>query len=252
MDPSGVYSILANPKYTGYMVFGRTRNQNGQRRPVPPTSGSGHRSPPTPPSSPGRPGTPPGPSAPSTPPPPTPTTPPPAPGRRRYALRSRVRCCIDNRRMAGATRRDDRDALQTKIADFFDERVFGPGRAALLTAAYPASHHHRGTTHHPQRPASQPAPATDLLNALPQLAGILADAPERLQQQLYNAFDIQCLYSRKHHQVTIRATITTSTPHAVAAIIADHQHLAAQLAAGSHLSHPPIEGVIRTAEAVGS
>jgi len=38
--------------------------------------------------------------------------------------------------MAGATRRD---ALQAKIADFFDERVFGPGRTALLTAAYPAS-----------------------------------------------------------------------------------------------------------------
>ena len=41
--------------------------------------------------------------------------------------------------MAGATRRDDRDALQTKIADFLDERVFGPERAALLTAGYPAS-----------------------------------------------------------------------------------------------------------------
>ena len=71
------------------------------------------------------------------------------------------------------------------------------------------------------------APADDdpgdpaLLDQLPILPGILNHAPERLTQQLLTAFDVQAIYHRKDHQVTIRATITTSTPGAVLAIIAD-------------------------------
>jgi hypothetical protein len=44
-----ITGILKNPKYTGYMVFGRKRTINGKKRPVPSPNGSGHRSPPTPP-----------------------------------------------------------------------------------------------------------------------------------------------------------------------------------------------------------
>ncbi len=60
-----------------------------------------------------------------------------------------------------------------------------------------------------------------LLDALPMLGDLLASAPPRLQQQLYQAFDIQALYKKNMHQVTIHATITDSTPRAVAAIIND-------------------------------
>ncbi len=60
-----------------------------------------------------------------------------------------------------------------------------------------------------------------LLDALPMLGDRLAQAPARLQQQLYDAFDLQALYKKNTHQVTIHVTITDSTPHAVAAIIND-------------------------------
>jgi hypothetical protein len=60
-----------------------------------------------------------------------------------------------------------------------------------------------------------------LLDALPLLGDLLADAPARLQQQLYDAFDLQALYKKNMHQVTIHVTITDSTPRAVAAIIND-------------------------------
>jgi hypothetical protein len=48
--------------------------------------------------------------------------------------------------------------------------------------------------------------------------------PERIQAALYQAFDLQLLYRKDMHQVTIWATITDSTPHAVAAIINDAAH----------------------------
>jgi hypothetical protein len=53
------------------------------------------------------------------------------------------------------------------------------------------------------------------------LGDLLTDAPARLQQQLYEAFDLQALYKKNMHQVTIHITITDSTPRAVAAIIDD-------------------------------
>jgi len=43
-----VTGILRNPKYTGYMVFGRKRTINGKKRPMPRPSGCGHRPRPTP------------------------------------------------------------------------------------------------------------------------------------------------------------------------------------------------------------
>ncbi|MGA8454067.1 MAG: hypothetical protein WB800_01580, partial [Streptosporangiaceae bacterium] len=46
-----------------------------------------------------------------------------------------------------------------------------------------------------------------LLDALPMLGDLLADAPARLQQQLYEAFDLQALYNKNMHQVTIHVTI---------------------------------------------
>jgi site-specific DNA recombinase len=51
-----------------------------------------------------------------------------------------------------------------------------------------------------------------LLDKLPILGDILADAPVRLQQELYQAFDLQALYKKNTHQVSISVTITDSTP----------------------------------------
>jgi hypothetical protein len=58
-----------------------------------------------------------------------------------------------------------------------------------------------------------------LLDALPTLGGILTDAPQRLQAQLFAALDLQLIYKKDTHQVTIYATITPATPYALAAII---------------------------------
>lgn len=51
------------------------------------------------------------------------------------------------------------------------------------------------------------------------LGDTLADASPRFHQELYQAFDLQALYNKNDHQVSISITITDSTPRAVAAII---------------------------------
>jgi site-specific DNA recombinase len=341
---STVSAILANPKYTGHMVYGRRRSQNGRTRPVPPDqwiwtpepvhpaiitratwdaaqkAGAEHST--------------------------SRDTDPGEPPRQQrvYVLRSRIRCRIDNRRMTGITRPSSRyyadtpdiehvyyrcphnarnprhaaaqpdhpghlavreDALLAAVSDGFDERIFGPDRAALLAATTPATaaadqarkqqettrlarrlgqidaaekghtlemealitadataaaiaamrarHIERFTELEAERAAIKTqlaalaTPAADdpgdpaLLDELPYLAGLLADAPIRLQQQLYDAFDLQLLYSRKHHRVHIRATITTSTRRALAALIADHAaHVAALPPTRSHPTADPL------------
>jgi len=166
-----VARILANPKYTGYMVLGRTRRQHNRARPMPPdqwtwsaqpthealvdkaTWDAAQRA-----------GTQHGNVRDTE----MPTT---RPGRR-YRLRSRIWCKICHRRMRGATRTGPayrspyiyyrcphdksiprhaaahpshpsvivrEDDLMTALAGFFTERVFGPDRAAMLTAQLPAS-----------------------------------------------------------------------------------------------------------------
>lgn len=61
---------------------------------------------------------------------------------------------------------------------------------------------------------SDPAQAEDptLLDELPTLAGRLDQAPPALLAALLQACDIQLLYRRELHQVTIWATITSTTP----------------------------------------
>jgi site-specific DNA recombinase len=167
----GVVAILSNPKYTGHMVYGRTRNQGGRKpRPVPAdqwiwtpepvhpaiidrdmwnkAQGIGAergnvRDPETPTARPGR----------------------------RYILRSRIRCRTCQRRMCGVWRptatgevyiyyrcpHDSanprhraahpdhgpvsvrEDALMAALGTFFDQYVFGHDRADLLAAQLPAS-----------------------------------------------------------------------------------------------------------------
>jgi hypothetical protein len=77
-----------------------------------------------------------------------------------------------------------------------------------------------------------------LLDQLPILGDLLAQAPDRLTQKLLDAFDIQALYSKTHHQVTFWATLTPPTPATLAAIIADSEtlDLAASLGTQDHPS----------------
>jgi site-specific DNA recombinase len=167
-----VVDVLRNPKYTGYMVFGRTRKTNGRARPVPRdqwiwspapvhpalvdratwdeaqaigAERGNTRDAETPTSQPGR----------------------------RYILRSRIRCRICQRRMCGTWRPAPstgntyvyykcphdpanprhaaahpdhphvslrEDALMDALSgQFFDRYVFGHDRAGLLAAQLPAT-----------------------------------------------------------------------------------------------------------------
>jgi hypothetical protein len=64
-----------------------------------------------------------------------------------------------------------------------------------------------------------PADGPSLLDDLPVVAARLDDAPAELQHALYQACDLQLLYNRDMHQVTIWVTITDTTPAAIAAIL---------------------------------
>src|SRR4029077_6909458 len=55
---------------------------------------------------------------------------------------------------------------------------------------------------------------------LPLLGDALPRLPDRIKQQLFEAFDLAMLYNKTDNQVTCRATITPATPAALTAIIA--------------------------------
>ena len=58
-----------------------------------------------------------------------------------------------------------------------------------------------------------------LLDELPELAARLDELPERLQAELFAAFDIQILWNAPMKQATFFATITDTTPGIVAALL---------------------------------
>ena len=166
----GVAKILANPKYTGHMVYGRTRKTSGKTRPVPPDQWIWT----------------PAPVHPAIIDRPTwdqaqaigaergnirdPETPTSRPGRR-YILRSRIRHNACQRRMCGTWRTSStgrtyiyykcphdpanprqaaaypdhgsvsisETAIMAAVSTFFDQYVFGHDRAKLLAAQLPAT-----------------------------------------------------------------------------------------------------------------
>jgi hypothetical protein len=71
------------------------------------------------------------------------------------------------------------------------------------------------------------------------LGDILASVPARLQAALYDAFSIELLYNTDMHQVTIWATITATTPRALAAIINDSEDPASAATASTPVSDLP-------------
>jgi hypothetical protein len=77
-----------------------------------------------------------------------------------------------------------------------------------------------------------------LLDALPMLGDILADAPPSLQARLFAAVGLELIYNKQDHQVSIYATITPSTPAALAAIITGSEPPTAP-AAPDGLAHSP-------------
>ena len=58
-----------------------------------------------------------------------------------------------------------------------------------------------------------------LLDELPELAGRLDELPERLQADLFAAFDIQILWNPPMKQATFFATISDTTPGIITALL---------------------------------
>jgi DNA invertase Pin-like site-specific DNA recombinase len=250
-DPAGwttarVRKILANPKYTGYMVFGRRRKAGRRHRETDAAEWLWS----------------------------------PKPAHAAIINRETWDAAqAEAARHATSPDTTPGDHLLAAVRQFCDERLFGPDRAALLAAAYPdiaaaaqaarvreaaelAKRLHRnspsgctGSTPPGADPraitalrdrtlarltelqderaditarldalaAADPDAPGDpaLLDELPALAGILDHAPARLRAQLYAALDLQALYNKEDHQVTLRAALTPSTPDTLRALLTD-------------------------------
>ena len=96
-----------------------------------------------------------------------------------------------------------RQRIRARFTDLFTERTRIEAELATLEA---------GT-------AQDNDPA--LLDKLPVLGDILTRAPDRLIEQLFDAFHVTAVYSNDLHQVTINATLSDATPQAIADLLAD-------------------------------
>ena len=105
-----------------------------------------------------------------------------------------------------------------------------PGRCGWARVTWPGWSCWGTCTGHPMT-CSPPTWACGRIG-LPLLGDALPRLPDRIKQQLFEAFDLAMLYHKTDNQVTCRATITPSTPAALAAIIgaAGIEDLAAYLA----------------------
>jgi len=309
---SNLAAMIANPKYTGYMVYGRHRNRNGHRIPVPQdqwlwspapvhpaivdretwelaqTVAGGHGS--------SRDGE------------ELNTHPATA---RFYPYRGRVRCRDCQRRMVGTTYNTSQNTyyrcphnwgspkhaadhpdhprtvqlpetlLDQCVGIFFATRIFGPDRAALLTAQIPATDAAAAADRDAQQtalkariarietaqnsktleledlPADPHDPATQayrarirarfaelhderehleaqlktlakttpqaadisLLDLLPLAGDVLPRLPPQLKARLFQVFDVSILWNKTDRQATVRAEITDTALHAIAAIL---------------------------------
>jgi hypothetical protein len=325
--PNAVYQLLANPKYTGHMVWNRTSKRSGRKRPLPPDQWIWSPAPVHPPvisrelydaaqqvtlnraSIAGDAAAPAHPLAQTS-----------------YELRSRIRHRACKRRMQGSTRASGvyyccphsvtnprhtaaspdhprsvivrEDTLIPLVCQFISHRVLGPERAAHLAQQLPPNAAEEADRVQQQRAAlaseiqrldaaqasqireldtltadpadraaqamrarirdhfaelitqrdyaetrlaalghdTSQAPDPALLDALPIMTPSL-DNPRR-RAALYQALDIQLLYSKQPRQVTIRATVTSHTPAALAALTNDSQ----PPGTGSHFPVTPIGG----------
>ena len=72
-----------------------------------------------------------------------------------------------------------------------------------------------------EEPPTEQASDPSLLDELPFLGDILTSAPAGLTERLLDAFDVQVVYNRDKHQVTIHATLTDATPQAIKDLLTD-------------------------------
>ncbi len=94
-----------------------------------------------------------------------------------------------------------------------------------------------------------------LLDALPMLGDALSSLPVSIQARLFAAFGLELIYNKQDHQVTIYATITPSTPQALAAIIAGSEppKAPAEPAGLAHsLQHPRVWSVRHRPQSPGA
>jgi len=70
------------------------------------------------------------------------------------------------------------------------------------------------------------------------LGDALPSLPAAIQARLFAAFGLELIYNKQDHQVTIYATITPSTPRALAAIIATSEPPTAPAGLAHSPQHP--------------
>src|SRR5208283_2910828 len=98
-----------------------------------------------------------------------------------------------------------RQRIRARFTELYGQRTTLETELAALDAAAPAGQDDDPT----------------LLDELPNLGDILTGAPPALTERLLDAFDVQAVYNRDKHQVTIHATITGATPQALRDLQAD-------------------------------
>ena len=98
-----------------------------------------------------------------------------------------------------------RQRIRARFTELYGQRTTLETELAALDAAAPAGQDDDPT----------------LLDELPNLGDILTGAPPALTERLLDAFDVQAVYNRDKHQVTIHATITDATPQALRDLLAD-------------------------------
>jgi hypothetical protein len=120
-----------------------------------------------------------------------------------------------------------RQRLRTRFTELYTERTTLQAQLDTLTT-----------------PASEPASDPALLDELPTLGDIVTGAPATLVERLLAIFDLNAVYNRDKHQLTIHATITPATPQAIRDLLldprADHNQQASQSGptGHDHVSHP--------------
>jgi tRNA/tmRNA/rRNA uracil-C5-methylase (TrmA/RlmC/RlmD family) len=129
------------------------------------------------------------------------------------------------------TLRTELRRIDTAQASLIRELETDPGSAGPAVSAYRARIRARFTELEHERTqaaaqldtlttTAQPTQDPGLLDALPLLPGLIEEIPAKLLAGLLEAFDIQAIYHKKDHQVTIRAVLTHNTPQAIADLLA--------------------------------
>jgi hypothetical protein len=118
--------------------------------------------------------------------------------------------------------------LITQIEQLGDDT--SPGKRALrdrITEQYGQRHAEHAALTAELQALTTPSPGDAgtadpaLLDELPYAPGLLNQAPAAIRQAIYAAFDIHCLYRHDQDQATIWATITSTTPGIIQALIND-------------------------------